>query len=167
MDSQKFTLRGTFVVEKSNGSVDLKSFFPTGLLTIVDPEFAKILDFEGTSWSAEERLFFQLFEGRDMSDLDMIAVDTGYVIRPTYESRVILFSLLRYLGNEGMAYLNIPDDKEEVKIILGYGEIDGKWYRLEIEHELEEGKPEQIHLHASRARDTFKKPFLFFHLIPI
>lgn len=167
MDTQKFTLRGTFVVEKSSGTINLKSFFPTGLLTIVDPEFAKILDFEGTSWSAEERLFFQLFEGREMSDLDMIAVDTGYVVRPTYESRVVLFSLLKYLGNEGMDYLNIQDGKEEIKITVGYGELDGIWYRLEIEHELEEGQPEQIHLHASLARNSFKKPFLFFHLIPI
>jgi hypothetical protein len=164
MDTQKFTLRGTFVVEKSNGSVNLNSLFPTGLLTIVDPEFAKILDFEGTSWSAEERLFFQLFEGKEMSDRDMIAVDAGYVVRPTYESRVVLFSLLKYLGNDGMAYLNIPDGN---KITVGYGELEGIWYRLEIEHELKEGQPEQIHLHASRYRDTFKKPFLFFHLIPI
>lgn len=167
MDTQKFTLRGTFVVEKSEGLTNLKSLFPLGLLTTVDPEFEKILGFEGTSWSAEERLFFQLFEGKEISDLDMIAVDTGYVVRPTYESKVVLFSLLKYLGNEGMDYLNIPNDKKETKVIVGYGEIDGKWYKLEIEHELEEGQPEQIHLHASRARDSFKKPFLFFHLIPI
>jgi len=64
-------------------------------------------------------------------------------------------AVLLYLATDGWSLLDIPAGKEETMIVIGYIVIGDVRMVLYLEHEMEEGRPEEVHIHLAGSTNNF------------
>lgn len=74
--------------------------------------------------------------------------------RPLLLTKDKVLAILSYLGRDGWHYLYIPEGQNEVNVLIGYIEIAGHSYILYVEHENEDGKTEEIHIHLATSNKS-------------
>jgi hypothetical protein len=70
-------------------------------------------------------------------------------------SREQVCAVLLYLATDGWSLLDIPAGKEETMIVIGYIVIGDVRMVLYLEHEMEEGRPEEVHIHLAGVYEQF------------
>lgn len=154
------TTLNTFSVPPSGGNTrDIAEFFAKGMVQIVDNGFLDVLRSIGNIWETKKEITCQLLQvASGTSDPELLAstIKKNIVIQLPSDIHEVC-AILRFFGRDGWSFLDIPDGEEETKIILGYVTSIMKY--LEMEHELEHGSVEQVHLHAQDFRAERRKPF--------
>jgi hypothetical protein len=128
--------QNSFFVPKTAGIVNVSNFFG-GKKIRMDKEL-------GGFFTSKGRKFHTNI---DLSG-DVLPTHKGWSRKTDLLSVGDVCALLRYLGLEGWEFLEIPEGKYEVEIVLGRILIEKKEFFLRVEHELEPGRKEEVHLHV-------------------
>jgi hypothetical protein len=129
------------VIPGNSGSTKLQTMFVSAR---VDKYFQEFVDNHlGPMWSSKG-FPCAIYEKKPDTDLGLLALNCLQI--DSSEEANKLLALLRYLATEGNFLLNIPKREEEVNFVLGY--VKEEDLVLFIEHEQEDGKEEEYHLHA-------------------
>lgn len=138
-------------VPAAEGTIDLNAFFP-GVKVCADPGFKVFIEWTGLRFNTAGRdlkcSLFQAEEGESDSVIEK------QMHRRFTADAPFFAAVLKFLGGEGSDLLAIPEGAEEVNLVLAYVVIPGGKVVLYVEHELEPGKEEEIHLHARRPSET-------------
>lgn len=157
------TLVTSFVVLESTGEINLEEFFlriPRDRVK-VDP---KIREFVHSVASGNEMNkpftcnVYQDEKGKKFSDL----LGPDPMNQLLYLNQI--WGILDHLGLIGEDLLEIPPSEEEINIAIGYVLIDGECKVLILEHEKEDGKEEEIHLHLRDPDHKENDPVLFLEI---
>lgn len=142
MQSSTFT---TPLFDQHPQADDVESYFPE-IKVVVDARFATYLEVGRRRTFSMPCMKCAIITPSGPNDADVVF---QAILEGRYTLSVpLLHALLCYLGSkEGMKVIAIPEDEDEINLILGYvrhGERDYVYY---VEHEFEHGERE-IHLHA-------------------
>ena len=155
------TLVTSFVVPESTGEINLEEFFlkfPRERVK-VDSKIREFVHSVASGNETNEPFICNVYRGQKglkFSDL------LGPMGQPLYLNQI--WGILDYLGLIGEALLEIPPSEEEINIALGYVLIDGECKALILEHEKEDGKEEEIHLHLRHPEHAEDDPVLFLEI---
>ena len=145
------------------GLVDVPSFFPELLIANirVDQPVRMFLKSEGSGFALDETLICDLDAGSEETNFSEILGDRESL------SVVQVCGILSYLGSkEGLSLLKIPEGWEEMNLLIGWIDIEkGRRFVLYVEHELEEGKEEELHIHIALPKKKEDREVLVLRLI--
>ncbi len=145
----------TFEVPVADGFVNVRAFFINLQGSVrVDRPVLEFLNSENGRFVLGEPFVCNLDKGAEETSF-------GELLR---EGKCLTVSqvcgILSYLGGEGWGLLDIPSGQEEVNALIGWILIDGNPCVLYVEHEHEEGKGEEVHLHTAAPGKKEDEPVL-------
>ncbi len=134
----------TFEIPVADGFVNTRAFFINlhGPVKVDLPVLA-FLNSENGRFALKEPFVCNLDEGSGgMQFGDLLGERAALTV-----SQVC--GILAHIGGGGWDLLDITSGQEEVNLLLGWISIDERPYVLYVEHEKEEGKGEEVHIHAT------------------
>ncbi len=149
--------QNSFFVPKTEGIVNISSFFK-GKNIKMDEGLGSFFTSNGRKFQTNIDLLG-----------DVLPTHEGWSRKTDLLSVGDVCALLRYLGSEGWNFLEIPEDYDEVEIVLGRILIGKKEFFIRVEHELEPEHEEEVHLHVKPTEGFAEKvkPNLFFLQLPV
>jgi len=138
----------SLVIPARYGAVDLRGCFPRIPVAQVRidkelREFAKTAP--STQYSLEQPLPCEMEKASDGGVLSSLLGLTD----KTKLNVDQVCAIMVYFGTDGWRFLELPSQKKEISILMGYVPVGGKHYAVMIEHEYNNGK-EEIDLHVRK-----------------
>ena len=136
----------TIIIPETGDAERLFPRFPEAQVRM-DPAFRKFIGSAGFGFALREPLACSVHKAEGGGEFEDLLGSSEELNRDQ------VCAILSYLTGDGWSLLEIPAGQEEVNLVVGYVYVDGNKYVLYVEHEMEEGKKEEIHLHVTEPDD--------------